>query len=160
MKPRHLCLVALLVVVLAGCSSAPAASPVPAAPAAPPTAALTASAEDLQAIRQAALDYVEGWYAGDAARMEVALHPDFVKRVIRDNRVFSSTTKDMVDYTRQGGGRSYAGPQNNIITILDVYNEIATVRAESAEYIDYLHIGKVKGKWVLINALWAYKAAK
>jgi len=28
------------------------------------------------AITKTALDYIEGWYAGDAARMERALHPD------------------------------------------------------------------------------------
>src|SRR5688572_3399053 len=30
---------------------------------------------DQAAIRSIALDYIEGWYAGDAARMESALHP-------------------------------------------------------------------------------------
>lgn len=25
--------------------------------------------------------YIEGWYAGDAARMEKALHPELAKRV-------------------------------------------------------------------------------
>ncbi len=31
---------------------------------------------DSAAIRQAALDYIEGWYEGNAERMERALHPD------------------------------------------------------------------------------------
>jgi len=30
-----------------------------------------------------ALDYAEGWYAGDDARMERALHPEFAKRMYR-----------------------------------------------------------------------------
>jgi len=30
-----------------------------------------------------ALDYTEGWYAGDAARMERALHPELAKRMYR-----------------------------------------------------------------------------
>jgi hypothetical protein len=34
------------------------------------------TAADSAAIRATALDYVEGWYAGDAARMEKSLHPD------------------------------------------------------------------------------------
>src|ERR1043166_8115741 len=40
------------------------------------------SANDESAIRKPALDYIEGWYEGDAARMESALHPELAKRMI------------------------------------------------------------------------------
>ncbi len=154
----YLFLALLLGFVLAGCGPSPAALPLTAVPTPPPSFSM--SSEDEASIRQAALDYVEGWYAADADRMERALHADFVKRIIQQDRVVTARAADMVDYTRQGGGTNYKGEQKNIVTILDVYNDIATVRAESAEYIDYLHIGKVKGKWVLINALWTYKQPK
>ena len=39
-------------------------------------------APDSSAIRQAALDYIEGWYAGDGDRMARALHPELVKRIV------------------------------------------------------------------------------
>ncbi len=35
---------------------------------------------EAQAIRQVALDYVEGWYEADVERMQRALHADLVKR--------------------------------------------------------------------------------
>ena len=34
-------------------------------------------------ITAAALDYVEGWFDGDADRMRRALHPDLAKRRLR-----------------------------------------------------------------------------
>ena len=37
---------------------------------------------DLDAIRKTALDYGQGWYEGNAERMERALHPDLAKRVL------------------------------------------------------------------------------
>jgi hypothetical protein len=37
-------------------------------------------AADRDAVVRAALDYFEGWFDGDAARMERALHPDRAKR--------------------------------------------------------------------------------
>ncbi|MGH7543457.1 MAG: hypothetical protein ACREK7_05910 [Gemmatimonadota bacterium] len=37
---------------------------------------------DSAAIRAAALDYIEGWYSGDAGRMARAVHPELVKRII------------------------------------------------------------------------------
>ena len=37
---------------------------------------------DLEAIKQTALDYGQGWYEGNADRMERALHADLAKRVL------------------------------------------------------------------------------
>ena len=49
---------------------------------------------DTASIRQAALDYIEGWYAGDAARMERALHPELAKRNVQtDERGRSRLTQ-------------------------------------------------------------------
>jgi hypothetical protein len=42
-----------------------------------------ASATDSAAIRQTALDYIEGYYSGDAVRMERAIHPDLNKATPR-----------------------------------------------------------------------------
>ncbi|MGH7551869.1 MAG: nuclear transport factor 2 family protein [Longimicrobiales bacterium] len=47
--------------------------------------ALARTAGDSAAIRATALDYVEGWYTGDAARMERALHPELAKRIVNTN---------------------------------------------------------------------------
>ena len=44
----------------------------------------TASNADAAAIRQTALDYIEGWYEGNAERMERALHPELAKRDCAD----------------------------------------------------------------------------
>lgn len=46
-----------------------------AVPAVAATPAQAQTAADSAAIRTAALDYIEGWYDGDAARMERSLHP-------------------------------------------------------------------------------------
>ena len=49
--------------------------------AAAPTARAQTAAE-AAAIRATALDYAEGWYAGDGDRMGRALHPELVKRIL------------------------------------------------------------------------------
>ncbi|HEX2997237.1 MAG TPA: nuclear transport factor 2 family protein [Anaerolineales bacterium] len=151
MNSRHLCLVIFLGVVLMGCGSSHAAS-------APPSIVPSnASAEDLEAIEQTALDYVEGWYQGDTERMERSLHSDMVKRIIRKDRVDTLNEEEMVNYTRLNSGKGLAVQMKNIVTILDVYDNIATVKVDSVGYIDYLHIGKVNGKWEIINVLWTVK---
>ncbi|HEU5048747.1 MAG TPA: nuclear transport factor 2 family protein, partial [Gemmatimonadales bacterium] len=40
------------------------------------------SAADSAAIRATALDYAEGWYTADSARMRRALHPALAKRIV------------------------------------------------------------------------------
>ena len=38
-----------------------------------------------EAIKRTALNYAEGWYEGNADKMESALHPDLAKRIARTN---------------------------------------------------------------------------
>lgn len=111
-------------------------------------------------IEEAARDYIEGWYEGDADRMERALHPDLVKRFVKELRtgraVLDTVSADgMVEYTRAGGGstRRREGQKNEVI-ILDVLTHTASVKAISPDFIDYLHLAKVNGRWQIVNVLW------
>jgi hypothetical protein len=118
--------------------------------------------DDLAAIRRAALDYMQGWYEGDAERMRRSLHPELAKRaILRDPQTgelrFSHLRQQqMVDKTRQGGGSDDVPVDKRYydVAILDVYGEIACARAESYEYVDYLHLARCEGKWVIVNVLW------
>ena len=130
--------------------------------AAPASAQTTASPEDLAAIKATALDYAQGWYTGDAARMEKALSPDLAKRVImvRDgkSKVENMTAMGLVQATRAGGGTKTPKDQQQAdVTILDVFGNAASVKVVMSGWIDYLHIGKVNGQWVIINVLWELK---
>jgi predicted lipid-binding transport protein (Tim44 family) len=123
-------------------------------------------ADDLAGIRQAAMDYMQGWYEGDVERMRRCLHPELAKRAIRrDPRTgeerFRHVSKDLiVDLTRQGGGSDVPAEKRYYeTTILDVYGEIACAKAESYEYVDYLHLARCEGKWLVVNVLFEVKTA-
>ncbi len=122
------------------------------------------TAADSAAIRQAAADYIEGWYAGDAARMDRALHPELAKRIVlTDPQTSTSNVRQMgatelVQQTRRGGGRDVpAGQQRKDIRILDVFEGTASVRVDAATWIDYMHLAKVDGEWKIVNVLWALR---
>src|SRR5580765_400268 len=51
--------------------------------AAPAVGEHVATAADSSGIRAAAMDYIQGWYDGNADRMERALHPELAKRIVR-----------------------------------------------------------------------------
>src|SRR5215218_5451924 len=89
---------------------------------------------DRQAITQTALDYVEGWYSGDAERMERALHPDLAKRIVRTNEKGQSMLQQMsamglVQGVRAGYGKNTPKEkQQKDVTILDVFGNTASVK--------------------------------
>ena len=117
--------------------------------------------DEKAAIRQAALDYIEGWYEADGARMDRALHKELAKRIISTiggTEQFTSLTKgQMVEATKKGGGKNRpAGTREIKVEILDVYRDIANVRTECADYIDYLQLAKSEGQWKIVNVLWQF----
>jgi putative lumazine-binding protein len=126
--------------------------------------AQTTSPDESAAITKAALDYIEGCYAGDAARMERALHPELAKRMIStDPKTGRSQFNHMgamalVQRTRDGGGKKT--PQDRQlkeVSILDRYNNAAVVKIVASDWIDYLEVAKFNGEWKIINVLWELK---
>lgn len=112
---------------------------------------------DLEAIRAAGLDYLQGWYTADAARMERALHPELAKRIFVHRADGTKTLGQMsamtlVQRTRSGVGKNSV--QRVDIKVLDVFRDTASVRADANSWVDYLHVAKVDGEWKIINVLW------
>ncbi len=111
---------------------------------------------DAAAITATALDYYEGWFDGDAQRMERALHPLLVKRAVVDGAVEVDSARDMIDATAAGAGvRRDPGDRRISVNVDHVHGAIATATVTSAVYVDYLHLVRVDGHWRILNALWA-----
>lgn len=125
------------------------------------------TATDSSAIRAAALDYVEGWYEGNPERMNRALHPELVKRiVVTDTATGRSVlenmgTSSLVNGTRHGfGKKTPKEKQQKEVRILDIFGDAASVKAVMADWIDYMQLAKVDGRWVIVNVLWAMKPGR
>lgn len=118
------------------------------------------SAADSSGIRQAALDYIEGYYEGDGARMERALHPELAKRIVRTNEQGRSqlgqmSAMSLVLGTRAGGGKDVpAANRRKDVRILDIYQNAASAKIDASDWVDYLHLAKWNGRWVIVNVLW------
>jgi hypothetical protein len=122
---------------------------------------------DAAAIKQTALDYIEGYYEGNAERMERALHPDLAKRIVRTNpqngksALQQMSAMSLVQITRAGGGKDTPKDhQQKDVTILDVFENAASVKVIAGDWIDYLHVAKFNGRWVIVNVLWEMKPVK
>ncbi|HEX8734171.1 MAG TPA: nuclear transport factor 2 family protein [Pyrinomonadaceae bacterium] len=119
-----------------------------------------------EAIKQTALDYIEGWYEGNGERMERALHPDLAKRIVRNDdkgnsRLENMSAMSLVQVTRRGFGKQTPKEQQQKdVTILDMMENSAVVKAEMRDWVDYMQMGKLNGRWVIINVLWEMKPPK
>jgi len=118
------------------------------------------TAADSNGIRQAALDYIEGYYEGDGARMERALHPELAKRIVRTNdqgrsQLGQMSAMTLVLGTRAGGGKDTpVADRRKDVTIFDIYQGAASAKIYASGWVDYLHLAKWNGRWVIVNVLW------
>ena len=63
--------------------------------------------------------------------------------------------------TRRGHGKNTPKEkQQKDVTILDVFENAASVKVVAADWIDYLHVAKFGGRWVIVNVLWEMKPVK
>ena len=115
---------------------------------------------DSSGIRAAALDYIDGWWSGDADRMTRALHPELAKRILATDqsgaqRLNNMTAAQLISGTRAGGGKTTpAAERKSEVRILDIFGNAATARVDAGTWIDYLHLVKAGGRWQIVNVLW------
>jgi hypothetical protein len=110
-----------------------------------------------QLITETVLDYFEGWYDGDVARIDRALHPELVKRRPGEDHgaTLGITTKErMLELTAQGAGREDGADRRLDVEVEDLHEDIASVTVRSAVYHEYLQLVRTSGGWKIANALW------
>jgi len=113
---------------------------------------------DRSAITQTALDYIAGWYVGDASRIQRALHPEFAKKTINPITMGSElsviSAMSLINQTQAGLGRSILKEKRKKdVTILEISRNIASVKITVFDWIDYLHLARFNGRWVIVNIL-------
>ena len=114
------------------------------------------------AIRATALDYIEGFFSGDAERMSRALHTELTKVIVmvpKDNmKAFTRkmTATELIEITRSKRGVIPQEEWGIEVTVLDVCGNMSAVKIINPKFIDYLQMAKVDGSWKIVNVLWDY----
>ena len=90
--------------------------------------------------------------------MRGALHPMLAKRGLDYSPDAAPTGVHHLDaeYMVASAGR---GPRSQYersieITILDLADNIASVKVLSEPFVDYLHLARIDGRWSIVNALY------
>ena len=115
---------------------------------------------DEDAIRAVVSDYIEGWFEGDAGRMERALHPELVKRcrgIEGDDpdALETLSAAEMIDATADGEGRREDAADRRIeIKIEYLSGNIASVTCLCHLFVDLLQLIRMPEGWRIVNSVW------
>jgi hypothetical protein len=119
---------------------------------------------DTAAIKQAALNYVEGFFNADWQRVSKAVSPELVKRIIiKDtlgNFAISNMGASQLIYSAKHNKNTNilnpGQPFKADVIIYDIYGKTATAKVvtNKFKFVDYLHLGKIDGEWKIVNVLW------
>jgi hypothetical protein len=133
-----------------------------------PRAALT-QALDSAGVRQAALDYLDGFYSGDSTLHIRSIRPEVYKWGFY--RPDDSTAYRPGQQMQWSGFHAFtrrvreskrptpaSAPKE--VRILDLMDQTAAVKVTAWWGIDYLLMGRYDGKWMISHVLWQSMPAK
>lgn len=116
---------------------------------------------DKAAVQQAALDYLEGIYLVDPARIERSVHPDLTKRGFwREPSKPTYEPQSTMTYAQLmalAASWNKAGTRDTSVRkveVLDVMDQTATAKVTASWGIDHMQLAKYDGRWKIINIVW------
>ena|SRR5689334_715232 len=126
----------------------------------PHAAAAQTPARD--SVRRAALDYLEGFYEGDSAKIVRSVRPDvrkvgyFTPRGSTKYEVEEMPFAEFISYANnfKKSGRTTPATAPREVIVGEVNDQTATAKVVAWWGIDYLQLGKYDGKWMIVNVMW------
>jgi hypothetical protein len=122
---------------------------------------LSQSVDERERVRHAVLDYVEGVYQVEPARIERSVHPSLSKQGFwrekgKDGYTTGKMSFDALVEVAKTWNKSGKLPKDapKEITIFDVQDQTASAKLVAAWGTDYFHLAKYDGKWMIVNVLW------
>lgn len=120
------------------------------------------TAGDADAVRRAVLDYVEGFYEGDTAKLVRSVRPDVKKfgfHVPRDSSRYVGEAMpwpEFLAYARRIRERGTPAPADapKEITVFDVLDQTASAKLTAWWGTDYLLLARYDGRWMIRMVLW------
>ena len=127
-----------------------------------PTAQAQNRATEIDAVRRAVLDYVEGFYEGDTVKLARALRPEMYKFGFWRNSDTSAYRGSQMTYAQAFAYANRVKAQNNQapasapkgVQVLDVMDQTAAAKLTAQWGIDYLLLARYDGRWMITHVLW------
>ena len=118
--------------------------------------------QDRKEVTRAMLDYVEGFYEGDTAKIIRGISPQVAKYgywKTEKTGVYAGeamTYKEMIDYALGVKAKNRQRPATTIkkVELMEVQENVANGKVTAWWGIDYLLLEKVNNKWMIRMVLW------
>jgi len=117
---------------------------------------------DRDAVRRAALDYLEGFYEGDSAKLVRSVRPDVRKvgyytekgspKYLSEEMPFAAIIEYANNFRKRGRSTPSTAPRE--VVVGEVNDQTATAKVVAWWGIDYLQLAKYEGKWMIVNVMW------
>ena len=117
---------------------------------------------DRDAVRRAALDYLEGFYEGDSTKLMRSIRTEVFKYgfyIPRDSTRYAGEQMkwpEFLDFARnvKKSGRVRPATDPKEVQIFEVLDQTASVKVTAYWGVDYLLLAKYDGKWMISHVLW------
>lgn len=119
--------------------------------------------ESKQKIERACLDYLEGFYEGDTAKLVRSLKPELFKFGYWKNKTSGTydpdgnmTYRQAIDYAKRVNEKK-SFPKADApkkVEVLDIMNTIAAAKVTAWWGVDYILLAKQGDKWRIEQVLW------
>jgi len=126
----------------------------------PPALSYTRAAQDRDAVRMAALDYVEGIYNVQPERIQRSVHTNLVKRGFYKKDAATAyvempmTFEQLVTLTKNWNKDGKRDTSIKNVEVLDVLDQTAVAKVTASWGVDYMLLGKFEGTWQITQILW------
>ena len=120
------------------------------------------AAVEKEGVRRAALDYLEGFYEGDSAKLVRSLRPELSKAGFwraKDSTGYAPekmTYGEAIAYARRFRAQNRTTPVEapREVTLLDVQDQTASAKVRAWWGTDYLLLAKYDGRWMILQVMW------
>jgi hypothetical protein len=127
-----------------------------------PFVASAQSAADRAGVERAALDYLEGFYEGDTAKLVRSIRPDVYKLgfdwLDKEKKYAGEQMKwdEILGYARRfkANNRHTPATAPRRVDLLDVLDQTASAKVTAWWGTDYLLLAKYDGRWMITHVLW------
>ena len=116
-------------------------------------------AAERAAVYQAALDYIEGVYEVQPAKIEKSVHPNltkygFMRRPTGEYAPGRMTYQELLGVAASWNKDGKRDLSVKKVEVLDVLDQTAVAKVTAQWGIDYLQLAKYDGQWKTINIIW------
>ena len=117
---------------------------------------------DKDAVRAAAMDYLDALYQAQPDRIARSVHPKLTKIGFSKKQGASEYSESPMTYDQlfnlagswnKDGKRPIATAPKEVV-VYEVLDQTASAKVTALWGIDYMHLAKYDGKWKIINILW------